>query len=90
MEARRHATGVITKFAKLALDKGPADPRPCRVVDFDRCCDRKYTREERTVRMTERRMPYTPLVLHATPKAFCEGAWLDRMLRKTWRDSLGA
>jgi len=57
MEARRHAIGVITNVAKLALNEGPPDPRPDGIVDFDRCCDRKYTREERTVRTTESRTP---------------------------------
>ena len=57
MEARRQAVGVITKVAKLALNEGPPDPGPGSIVDFDRCCDRKYTREERTVRRTESRMP---------------------------------
>jgi len=54
IEARRHAIGVITKVAKVALNETP--PGPDGVVDFDRCWNRKYTREERTVRMTERRM----------------------------------
>jgi len=57
MEARRQAVGVITKVAKLALNEGPPGPEPGSIMDFDRCCDRKYTREERTVRMAERRMP---------------------------------
>ena len=51
IEARRQAIGVITKLAKFALSEGPPD------VNFDRCWDRKYTREERTVRKTESRMP---------------------------------
>lgn len=50
MEARRQVMGAIMKVAKLALKEGPP-------VDFDRRCDRKYTREERMVRMTESRMP---------------------------------
>ena len=57
MEARRQAVGVITKVAKLALNAGPPEPEPDSIVDFDRCCERKYTREERTVRMTESMMP---------------------------------
>jgi len=57
MDARRQAPGVITKVAKLALKEGPPDTRPDNVVDFDRCCDRKYTREEKVVRMMESRMP---------------------------------
>ena len=57
MEARRQAVGVITKVAKLTLNEGPPDPRLDTIAGFDRCCDRKYTREERMVRMTEIRMP---------------------------------
>lgn len=54
MEARRHAIGAITKVAKWALNEGPSGPS---LVDFESCCDRKYTREERTVRRMESRMP---------------------------------
>ena len=57
MEARRQAIGDIAKVAKVALNEGPPDPRPDSIADFDRCCDRKYTREERTVRMMESRIP---------------------------------
>lgn len=55
IEARRQAIGDIAKVAKVALNEGPPDPRPDSI--FDRCCDWKYTREERTVKMMESRMP---------------------------------
>jgi len=51
MEARRQAIGVITKLAKFTLTEGPPD------VNFDRCWDRKYTKEERAVRIAESSMP---------------------------------
>lgn len=57
MEARRQAIGAIAKVAKLALGEVPPDPRSDIVVDFDRCWDRKYTTDEMTVKMTERKMP---------------------------------
>jgi len=54
-EAKKQAVGVTTKAAKVTLNEDPLDPDS--IVDFDRFCDRKYTREERTVRMKKRRMP---------------------------------
>jgi len=57
MVVRRQAIGDIANVAKLTLSEGAADSRPGEIVDFDRCCDRKYTREEMTVRVMERRMP---------------------------------
>ena len=57
VDARRQAVGVTTNVARLTLNEGPLDPGPESIVDFDRFCDRKYTREERTVRMTDRRIP---------------------------------
>jgi hypothetical protein len=56
VDARRQAMGVITKVAKLTLNEGPPDSGPESTVDFVRCWDRKYTRDERMVRMTENMM----------------------------------
>jgi len=56
MEARRQAIGDIANVAKLALREGAAGSRLGEMVDFNRRWDRKYTREEMTVRVMERRM----------------------------------
>jgi len=56
MEARRQAIGDIANVAKLALREGDAGSRLGEMVDFNRRWDRKYTREEMTVRVMERRM----------------------------------
>ena len=89
VDARKQAVGVTTKVARLTLNEGPLDPGPDSIVDFDRFCDRKYTREERTVRMTERKIPETLLGPHVIPNALCEDVGLGKMFGKAWRDSLG-